>query len=742
MTAGGGRARWRSAADRSPRRTQGTTTAAAGTATALVLVAVVAAAACFDGGPSDPGQDRDLEVLLLAGDEQFAEPGATLRRAFEVLVRSAAAETPREGVQVEWEVLEGSGASLSRRTSFTDASGRARSTLTLGPVPGTYRVRAAFPDVEVEPLDFRARAVLRPELTGIPSDPVTPGSEMTLEGRNFIPEVEQIDVLLSGIRAPVLSGTATTLRIRVPSCLNETRVPVVVGVGELRSDPMEVTLEGPAAPVSLMPGDVHRIDDPDAHSCALLVGGAASRYLAVVHSTSTVDADAHRYALVLRTGDDGSVSGVRNARPVRGAPRDDAGMRWERFLRGLAAEAVAGRSRSAQGAPAPAPPMPAPRVGDRRHFQVLNERRSFDEVDAEVRHVGERAVVYVDLEAPAGGLGDDDLSELGEAFDDPVHPTVTAAYGDESDLDGNGRIVILFTPAVNRLTETGDDGFIGGFFNPVDLLPEREGSNAAEVFYVLVPDPAGEFGAPRSRDEILATVPSVLAHELQHMVHFNQRVLVRGAERMDAVWLREALATTAEDLVAEELVDRGSVSDAVLYGSGNRERARRFLSETHATSLVASEGAGTLEERGAGWLFLKYLRGLRSDRILGELTRTTRTGTGNVTATMGEKWDRLLTPWAGALYLDGLEVAVGERYRFEGFDLRRELEQEAAGYPLDPPVLGSRDATVLSEVRSSSAAYTILTPAGETGVAVNLAGPDGGALAPLSGLGLSLIRLR
>ncbi|NIR38511.1 MAG: hypothetical protein GWO00_01660, partial [Gemmatimonadetes bacterium] len=102
-------------------------------------------------------------------------------------------------------------------------------------------------------------------------------------------------------------------------------------------------------------------------------------------------------------------------------------------------------------------------------------------------------------------------------------------------------VIILFSPAVNALTPRGSSGFVGGFFFGVDLLPDTEGSNAGEIFYTLVPDPDGIYSDPRPKDDILELVPAILAHEFQHMVHFNQRVLLLGAEANEAVWLSEGL---------------------------------------------------------------------------------------------------------------------------------------------------------------------------------------------------------
>jgi len=270
------------------------------------------------------------------------------------------------------------------------------------------------------------------------------------------------------------------------------------------------------------------------------------------------------------------------------------------------------------GSPSPAPdPARVPEVGETRTFEVLNGEGSFEEVTAVARHVGSRAVIYVDRNAPEGGFREGDLAAFGGEFDDPIHPVVTDVFGDESDLDGNGRVVILFTPVVNGLTERGSGSFVGGFFFGIDLLEDREGSNGGEIFYALVPDPEGEFGDPRSRHRVLETVPAILAHEFQHMVHFNERVLVRGAPSTEALWLSEALATASEDLVARTFFARGRPERARAFREGNYVRAIRFFRDPGDVSLVVSSGQGSLAERGAGWLFIRYLAGGRGSSRTG-----------------------------------------------------------------------------------------------------------------------------
>jgi hypothetical protein len=132
-----------------------------------------------------------------------------------------------------------------------------------------------------------------------------------------------------------------------------------------------------------------------------------------------------------------------------------------------------------------------------------------------------------------------DIELFAGRFDDPTYPVDTGAFGSPSDLDGNDRVIILFTPSVNRLTPPRSKDLIGGLFFCLDLLPELEHSNADEVFYVLVPDPTGTYGNVRNVDVVRSTVPPILAHEFQHMIHHNERIIKREASTRESIWLSE-----------------------------------------------------------------------------------------------------------------------------------------------------------------------------------------------------------
>ena len=226
------------------------------------------------------------------------------------------------------------------------------------------------------------------------------------------------------------------------------------------------------------------------------------------------------------------------------------------------------------------------------------------------------------------------------------------------------------------------------------------------------------------------------------MVHFNQRMLLTGALGQEALWLSEGLAQIAEDLVGEAFYAAGNSSRAVEYQVGNWNRGRRFLQNPSNVSLISTLPPGSLAERGAWWIFLRYLYGQDgNEALLGRLTRSSLTGIANVTQATGRTWEDLVSDWAGALFLDGLSVPIRPGLSVPGLNLRRVLSPSGGGYPLKPPKL-TGTFSIEGSLWSSSPDYYIITPPGSGGLALNLAGPEGRPQNPAVGLHFMVVRIK
>ena len=115
-----------------------------------------------------------------------------------------------------------------------------------------------------------------------------------------------------------------------------------------------------------------------------------------------------------------------------------------------------------------------------------------------MRFTGTRTAWLEDLENPSGTFADREFALLDTFYASVVEAVLERYFGELSDVDGNGKLLVLLPKEVNK----NDDG-IAGYVWGGDLFPEDvcATSNQAEIFYGYVPDPAGVFGEPKTRRE-------------------------------------------------------------------------------------------------------------------------------------------------------------------------------------------------------------------------------------------------
>ena len=63
-----------------------------------------------------------------------------------------------------------------------------------------------------------------------------------------------------------------------------------------------------------------------------------------------------------------------------------------------------------------------------------------------------KAIIVADTANPAGGFTDAEYQSIGVTFDTLVDPVDRAAFGDATDIDNNGHVIMFFTRAVNEMT--------------------------------------------------------------------------------------------------------------------------------------------------------------------------------------------------------------------------------------------------------------------------------------------------
>jgi hypothetical protein len=704
------------------------------TAASLVLATVLGACR---GNPAGP---TESQVLLLAHGDTivYMTPDAPRSDDISALAIDAETRIPVSGVDIEWQVTAGS-ATVGAVTSRTDVYGVA-STWLRQAGPGTYQVRASTPRLKGPAPTLQVRVVQRPAIANVLPGSVTAGGEVTVTGSNFSPEAQQNIVTFSGVRGRVLSATASQLRVEVPHCLPSRQVLVAAGLGSVWSAPHALTAAATAGAVlELAPGAVQTLAAPTDLACIRFPADGNASYALVVHNTATLFAPPFGFELrALTPQAPVAATSLQPAATPAPSFRDgwEAQLRFrERAYVGGVEEPAGERLRAAAAVPA---------VGSRRDFNVFDAKQEFRKITATARLVTAGSILYVDDDAEAAFTAAD-LEYFGDLFENPIRPTLTAVFGPPTDIDGNQRVIILFTPVVNELTPRGSSSFVTGFFYGCDLVSRSRcsGTNQAEILYSMVPDPLGRWSDSRSRAVVNAVVPPVIAHELQHMLHFARR-----NSTTDALWLYEALAHTAEELVADALQADARHSLAQLFRNGNRDRAQRFLAAPSATSLIAEEPPGTVEMRGAAWLFLKYLRGhYGGDDLLRRLTSSQRSGVANIVHETGREWAPLTAAFGVSLWADAAPEVRGiidPRYTFTGAGIRGLLTSGAGVYPLQPTRLNWADFALAGTIAPGGHAYFTMTHTSGAPAAVNmvLSGVRGAPFATTSTAAISIVRLR
>jgi len=654
-------------------------------------------------------------------------------------------------------VTEGSGAELSDTMTVTDGTGLAQAYLTLGPTAGTYGVSAVLvrkPDAAVT---FEAQAVSAPTIDAVTPATFSAGEQLVLRGAHLS---DSTIVEFDGIEGVVaaMSPTGNGLTVVAPSCLVPGSVTISVRVGFSTPSVVTGTFQASGAELMLGAGEYLSAEPGALDDCAVFpaAGASGAEYLLAPQLASAIPGDTVWFRLL---GD-----AAAEAAPVTWAPATDRQIlaRFDDHLRGLEAE-LSKRPRQPLGDQEvqAAPVQLDIELGDRRSFRVCDkvtctQLEDFASVTAEAKYVGDHALIYQDEDAPAGGLNEQDFQELGVVFDRELYGVATRAFGSESDLDQNGRVLILFTPIVNGLTETSQcaQSYVTGFFFPLDIDPTAENddrSNQAELFYAIVPDPDGTVTCDHTVERVTRIVPVTFVHELQHMINYHQHVVVRGGSS-EQTWLNESMSHMAEELAALHFEALGQTERFTAFSLGDLYNGYKYLKNPGSHQMMYDEGTGTLEQRGAGWLFLRWMVDQFGVDILRRMSETNLNSTENVAAAAGELMSKLLSDWFLANYVsDHPDIDdVPERLSYQTWNLR---EAYAALYsqdrslfdrpfPIEPPEFNGGIFDVSTSVGGGSGTYIRVVQSGnQEGFTVQLV-DAGGAPLDKEGARLNVIRIR
>ena len=281
---------------------------------------------------------------------------------------------------------------------------------------------------------------------------------------------------------------------------------------------------------------------------------------------------------------------------------------------------------------------PVYKVGDTAPFWVSNsDTEEHNQVTAELRYVTDHVAMWVEKGVK---MNQKDLEASADRFEQKTYPTNREFFGSEwtPGVDNDVRLHILHA---RGLGET-----VAGYYSSADEYSRKinQYSNEREMFYI-----SADSGNAKPNSEFY---DGTLAHEFQHMVHWNN-------DRNEASWVNEGMSELASYLNN--------------FDPGGADMAYAEQPDTQLNTW-ADPSQGNAEHYGASYLFMTYFL----DRFGEELTKAVVASAKNGIAGFNdalakagrpERFDEIYADWAVANYLNERSADAEGRYGYKKIQL-------------------------------------------------------------------------
>lgn len=285
------------------------------------------------------------------------------------------------------------------------------------------------------------------------------------------------------------------------------------------------------------------------------------------------------------------------------------------------------------------------------------------QITARLAKVGKHCYVFVDKDVDKNAANAATMAkrvvQIADTFDASIYPTNVRLFGSEPNpgIDGDPHVVLLLSPAVGNY---GQDTTLGYFSQrdeylpTVDASPVFKHSNAREMLYI-----SSKIVLTGSEEDYMGTV----AHEFQHMINFNQKVLVGRNQRSDDLWIDEGMAMYAIEANGYGLKTGGRVL---------ADHVKRYQQEPGAFSLVDWDGNPDGIGYGPVYLFMVYLADRFSETIIKDIVTSKGIGMANIEAKLKERntdFKNVFHSWAMANFLDGRTTGMSELLKYQSLEM-------------------------------------------------------------------------
>lgn len=249
----------------------------------------------------------------------------------------------------------------------------------------------------------------------------------------------------------------------------------------------------------------------------------------------------------------------------------------------------------------------------------------------------------------------ENVDKLALEFDETIYPVLTYFYGSEWNpgIDSDSKMTILLTKLKSAA---------GGYFNEKDEKnPAQESmSNSREMIYL------------NSTQIANPLIYSLLAHEMQHLISWNQKERLRGIK--DEIWLNELRSEYAPTIC-------GYDSDYV--GSNLERRVEDFLANPFDS---LTEWQGERFDYPSVNIFGHYLAEQYGEEIIGMTAKNNKIGTESIEQALKDRgynieFSKLFNQWTIASYLND-KLLYGGIYGYKNPYLKGNLFVSPISYSI------------------------------------------------------------
>lgn len=266
---------------------------------------------------------------------------------------------------------------------------------------------------------------------------------------------------------------------------------------------------------------------------------------------------------------------------------------------------------------------------------------TYNNITTKLRKISEHAKFFVDITCSGTyNITDDDLNHFADEFDSFIYPLFSEHYSPVLDVDGDGKLSIVFSKEYIRLR-------FAGLFNSADFVSNGNGNNR-DMIGVWAPGYSEKFQGEYWR----AATRETIAHEMQHAANYS----AKGFTTLEAEWLDESLSVGVEARYRKLRADAGKTTLSGYNETSQKDSVandNRFGSWLESSNIGMESWAGAYNHYGQKGLFNYYLYEQFGSAFIQTLHSSSLIGRANMEAQLSSlgddrNFDQVVRDWKTA----------------------------------------------------------------------------------------------